>query len=284
MRLFLKNKAALEKLAVIIKTSRPFHWIPLPIVYFLGLKAAGIRPEAIHFLQAFSFSFPLSLIICGVNDVYDYESDLLNKRKRFWQGIVLDKAYHSLVLKASAIAAAFIMMVSLLSFNIYNISVALVSIAVAYAYSMPPIRIKERPPFDSILNSAYFLLPFMLGYSFSGSLDIPFYVLPVSLLLIAGHAYSTVVDYSSDKKAEMRTFAIAFGKRAAAAFSLVLSIIAFFIFSWPPFLYISIILAILCYLIVLIFPFEKLALLQSYFLLAILAVDFFIATQRYLIA
>ena len=37
---------------------------------------------------------------------------------------------------------------------------------VAWCYSVPPVRLKERPPLDSLANGlGYFLLPFVMGYS-----------------------------------------------------------------------------------------------------------------------
>ena len=45
--------------------------------------------------------------------------------------------------------------------------VATVSLVlVAWLYSVPPMRLKERPPLDSLANGlGYFLLPFAMGYS-----------------------------------------------------------------------------------------------------------------------
>ena len=49
----------------------------------------------------------------------------------------------------------------------WNNFVATVSLLlVAWMYSVPPVRLKERPPLDSLANGlGYFLLPLVMGYS-----------------------------------------------------------------------------------------------------------------------
>ena len=47
-----------------------------------------------------------------------------------------------------------------------NIVATVSLVLVAWLYSVPPVRLKERPPLDSLANGlGYFLLPFAMGYS-----------------------------------------------------------------------------------------------------------------------
>jgi 4-hydroxybenzoate polyprenyltransferase len=94
---------------------------------------------------------------------------------------------------------------------------------VAWMYSVPPLRLKERPPLDSLANGlGYFLLPLVMGYSLGAeprSMPQRYYLLALSVCGV--HALSTAVDYDADKSAGHRTLATVYGRRTAAAFALV---------------------------------------------------------------
>ncbi len=105
--------------------------------------------------------------------------------------------------------------------NIANILSMILLLLVSYAYSAPPLRIKERSPLDSISNLfIYFLLPFILGFSLGKPIsEIPWQTYLISLSVIGGHVFTTIADYTPDKKAGARTFSVLFGKKAAVIFS-----------------------------------------------------------------
>src|SRR4029077_8116576 len=88
----------------------------------------------------------------------------------------------------------------------------------AWLYSVPPLRLKERPPLDSLANGlGYFLLPFTMGYSLNAdprSMPLKFYLL--ALCVCGVHALATAADFDADRAAGHRTMAVAFGRRAAA--------------------------------------------------------------------
>jgi 4-hydroxybenzoate polyprenyltransferase len=84
---------------------------------------------------------------------------------------------------------------------------------------VPPARLKERPPLDSLANGlGYFLLPFIMGYSLGAdprTMPLRYYLLALSVCGV--HALATAADYEADRAAGHRTLAVAFGRRAAAA-------------------------------------------------------------------
>ena len=94
-------------------------------------------------------------------------------------------------------------------------------VLVAWLYSVPPVRLKERPPLDSLANGlGYFLLPFAMGYSLGAdprTMPLRYYLL--ALCVCGVHALATAADYEADRAAGHRTFAVAFGRRVAAAFA-----------------------------------------------------------------
>ena len=78
---------------------------------------------------------------------------------------------------------------------------------VAWAYSVPPVRLKERPPLDSLANGlGFFLLPFVMGYSLGAdpaAMPLKYYLLALSVCGI--HALATAADYDADLAAGHRT-------------------------------------------------------------------------------
>ena len=107
--------------------------------------------------------------------------------------------------------------------NGYNVAATVGLLFVAWAYSVPPVRLKERPPLDSLSNGlGFFLLPFVMGYSLGAdplTMPLKYYLLALSVCGI--HALATAADYEADQAAGHCTLAVACGRRAAAAFAFV---------------------------------------------------------------
>jgi 4-hydroxybenzoate polyprenyltransferase len=77
----------MNKFLLLIKVSRPLSWAVFPLVFLLGLIVSGnisgsitITPLAI--LQILLLSFPYCTFLYGINDVYDFEADQINPKKR----------------------------------------------------------------------------------------------------------------------------------------------------------------------------------------------------------
>jgi len=68
-----------------------------------------------------------------------------------------------------------------------------------------------------------FLAPFALGFSFvDNAWSLPLQAYYFCLCVMGFHAFSTVMDYEIDKGVGDRTFAVAYGKRAATLFAAVI--------------------------------------------------------------
>lgn len=210
-----------EKLKKAFWVSRPLFWIGPVAAYKAGLWAAGIETGLFEWLELLLLSFPLSLFIYGINDIYDRESDSRNPRKKFWiwGEQVKDEDVPWLKRWCYAAAAA-VFAVALSSANPLHIAFAVAGLAVAYFYSAPPLRLKERPVLDSLSAAGYGLFAFGLAYSLSGSADfMDWRFLLLCLSLSAIHAITTIMDMDEDRKLGVKTFAAAYGGRAAALFA-----------------------------------------------------------------
>ena len=90
----------MKNFLVLLKTSRPIGWIIAPLVFLVGLSYSGADLSFLPILQMLLLSFPYCLFVYGINDVYDYESDKLNPRKKFIEGVKLKPIHHPLIKKA----------------------------------------------------------------------------------------------------------------------------------------------------------------------------------------
>lgn len=207
------------KTLFLIQVSRPIIWPVLPLVYGLGLHAAHAPLGAAAITQMLLLIFPINLLGCGLNDIYDYESDRRSTRRRAVWGAVVDDENRSLVFRAAVAMALLIALGACLARNTANVIATIMLIATAWLYSVPPARLKERPPLDSLANGlGYFLLPFVMGYSLNAdprTMPPKYYLL--ALCVCGVHALATAADYDADRAAGHRTLAVSFGRRTAAA-------------------------------------------------------------------
>jgi len=227
----------LFSILLLIAVSRPAGWLSFPALFLMGsVSSGGTTITPLFISQILLLSFPFCIFVYGINDIYDYESDKINPRKGLFEGIVLQPEYHSFVKHVAFFSISLLFFTSLLTLNIFNILVVALLVPLGYFYNAPPVRLKERPPLDSIINGiGYFFAPFFLGFSFSSSFFLNagkgiFWigVCLITVVVMGFHSYSTIMDYSVDKKAGMKTFATVFGKRSAAFFALLVSTLALF--------------------------------------------------------
>src|SRR5699024_696261 len=98
------------------------------------------------------FLVPYNLLMYGVNDVFDHESDLRNPRKGGVEGIVLDRRWHRVTLWAAGLATAPFALALLALGSLVSGVVLLVVLAAVVGYSAPGLRLKERPLLDSLTS------------------------------------------------------------------------------------------------------------------------------------
>lgn len=86
----------------LIKVSRPRFWIYVFGPYLLGLAAGATSGS--HLLSvsviayAAYFLFPANLLIYGVNDIFDFDTDKLNPKKQEYETLVRPEERRGLTL------------------------------------------------------------------------------------------------------------------------------------------------------------------------------------------
>ena len=198
-----------------IKLSRPAHWPILPLIFLLGLTdARGIFNWEI-WLQLGALSFPLELCLNSLNDIYDQETDTLNKRKNsFWLGSPLKNKDVVKALIGTIIGFLTVLIASALSGRLENFIWTLTGLFFGLIYSLPPIRLKERPLYSLLVYGFGFLSAYFMGFTmFYPTLQAGIKPWVLSLLIIAIGSLAFLADYAADLQAKQTTIATKYGQK-----------------------------------------------------------------------
>jgi len=212
-----------QTLAKLAKVSRPISWINTAFPFAATYLVLGGGVDALFIIGTLFFLIPYNLLMYGINDVYDYESDIRNPRKNSIEGAAEAKSFHPTILKAAyGLAIPFVVALLLLS----SWQASLVLIAVVFfvvAYSLKGFRFKEIPILDSITSSFHFVGPMVYAIALLGFEPSAWpYALAVFLWGLASHAFGAVQDVIPDRKGGLKSIATIIGARSTVYFSALL--------------------------------------------------------------
>ena len=201
----------------LIKISRPRFWVYITGPFLIGVVAASpVQSWPLIILLGAYFTFPANLLIYGINDIFDYETDKHNPKKIAYETLVKPKEQKQLWLWIAITNAPFLLLLPLLGNNGRWAIAGFLFFGVFY--SMPPIRAKVRPLMDSIFNVLY-IFPAIVGYAVvSKTLPSLYLCLAAAFWCMAMHAYSAVPDTEADRKAKISTIATKLGKAGTLLF------------------------------------------------------------------
>ena len=171
--------------------SRPLSWIntayPFAAVYLLTTGEVDLALV----IGTIFFLVPYNLAMYGVNDVFDYESDLANPRKGGAEGAKLPPRLHRATLVSAAVLAApfVVALVIVGGQRPMSWAVLAVSLFAALAYSVRGLRFKEIPVLDSITSSTHFVTPALYALALAGTTITPAIVLTMVAFSL-GHGQS----------------------------------------------------------------------------------------------
>lgn len=204
--------------------SRPISWIntayPFAMAYWLGSKQLDLT----FFVGTVFFLIPYNLLMYGINDVFDYESDLRNPRKGGIEGSVLHPNWHRPTLLVS-----FLLPIPFLAYLLWAGTLAsgfwlALFVFTVIAYSAKGMRFKEKPLLDSITSASHFVGPMIVGLAMAGvSLLSPDALLVIGAFTLwgmASHAFGAVQDIAADREGKIASIATAFGARGTSRFAL----------------------------------------------------------------
>jgi 4-hydroxybenzoate polyprenyltransferase len=214
----------------LIQSSRPISWINTAFPFAATYVFFTDRIDLTLVIGTLFFLIPYNLLMYGINDVFDYESDLRNPRKGGIEGALLDKSLHKLTIWVSAL--------SCLPFVVYLVWVGnpWASLALAFAlftvlaYSVKGLRFKEKPFLDSITSASHFVNPMIFAALLVGE-NLAQPVLWQALIAftfwgMASHAFGAVQDVRADREGGIASIATVIGARATTRFAFLLYLAA----------------------------------------------------------
>ncbi|MBL0887097.1 prenyltransferase [Myceligenerans indicum] len=211
-------------IADLLRVSRPLSWIntayPFMAAYLLAARTVDV-PMVVGTLF---FLVPYNLALYGVNDVFDYASDLGNPRKGGVEGALLPRRRHRLVLVASLVACLPFLAALVALGPPASWVVLAVSLFALVAYSAPPLRWKEVPFADSLTSSVHFVSPAVYGLALAQAAPDrgTFAALGAFLLWgMASHAFGAVQDIVPDRAGGISSVATTLGAARTVRFALV---------------------------------------------------------------
>lgn len=195
----------------IFKISRPRFWIYILGPFLIGALFSYDTMPGILALFLLYFTFAANLLIYGVNDIFDYETDKLNAKKQGYESEVAPDHRKKLWIMITLTNIPFF-------FALFFVPTRSIIFFCAFLffscfYSAPPIRAKAIPIIDSIFNILY-ILPGFFAWSLAGQTDIPLLLLFAGWLwCMAMHAYSAIPDIKADTQANIATTATILGAK-----------------------------------------------------------------------
>lgn len=182
---------------------------------------------------------PYNLAMYGINDVFDYESDLRNPRKGGVEGVVLERRWHRPVLVAAAVTNLPFLVYLVGVGNPLSTAVLVVSAFAVVAYSAARLRFKERPVLDSATSATHFVSPAVFALALAGAEPTrPVVASMVAFFLwgMASQAFGAVQDIVADRTGGIASVATWLGARRtvrAAMTGYVLAGIIMLLAGWP---------------------------------------------------
>jgi 4-hydroxybenzoate polyprenyltransferase len=211
---------ALQKLFWV---SRPISWPNTAYPFGAAYLVTGGSLDALFWVGVVFFLFPYNLLMYGVNDVFDYESDIKNPRKGGIEGMKEQRAFHPVILRASVMVSVPFVLWLLWQGNPLSNIVFTALLFFVVAYSAPYLRFKERPVLDSITSSLHFVGPMIYALSLTHySATAWWYVAAFFLWGMASHAFGAVQDIVPDRAGNIASIATVFGARRTVRFAMVL--------------------------------------------------------------
>lgn len=215
----------MDTIRIVFSSSRPISWVNTAFPFGLAYLLGGGHLDWLFWVGVVFFLIPYNIAMYGINDVFDYESDIRNPRKGGVEGAVVPKKYHPTLLWASAITTIPFLVVLYAAGTWMSALWLTISVFAVIAYSAAVLRFKERPLLDAITSSTHFTSPALVGATITGA-DIPgaMWIALGSFFLwgMASQILGAVQDVRADREAGLASIATAMGARGATRLATVL--------------------------------------------------------------
>lgn len=226
------------RLRALFWASRPVSWINTAYPFAAAMFLTHREVDALLVLGTFYYLVPYNLALYGINDVFDYQSDLRNPRKGSIEGALLGPEMHRITLGAALVTnVPFLVLFVYLADPLALLAIAISTFALL-AYSVPKLRFKERPVLDSLTSSTHFVSPAIVGFALAGAHLTAAQGLILGAFFLwgmAAHAFGAVQDVMPDRAAGLGSIATVFGAKATVRIALAFWTIAGILMLFTPF-------------------------------------------------
>jgi 4-hydroxybenzoate polyprenyltransferase len=210
-----------DDLRHLLKISRPRFWMYTAGPYILGTFASAPGYKTFislrFWIYLLVFVIAANVLIYGVNDLADADTDKHNEKKGSYE-VRLEKQQRAVTVIACGIAFG-TLVVSVIGQSMLTAVLMGVFLMLSIGYSVPPLRFKARPLFDSVSNVLYAMPGFITASIWATDSTIPMTVIVASWLwCMAMHTFSAVPDVTADLKAGLATTATWLGVRGALVY------------------------------------------------------------------
>jgi len=189
-----------------IFAARPMLHLPIWTIYLLSLWLLGridLTPRDFLIVAALSLNAAAAYYI---NQIYDYQSDLINEKLGFLQKGLLDK--NQLIAVAVILWSISVIISFWVNWGAGVINIMLIILGLLY--SLPPARLKDRPIWGLAANSIGIgvLIPMAAAFitgKFSGHTILP--CLYFFLTVASAHLMTVIPDRQGDIRTGKKTLA-----------------------------------------------------------------------------
>ncbi len=198
-----------------LKISRPGLWFPTIWIYLVPFTfETAFWESAIFWVGLVFVTFPLNYLVYGLNDYNDVAADSMNDRK----GNFLFGAKASVAtLKRVPLWITLVNLPFIIYFIYYSgfqmFVVLFFMVAVNIIYNFKPLRIKERPPFEILIQVGY-VVTALFSLLLNKLPMLPWLTMVyLSLFAFQAHIAGEIMDIEPDKKAGKKTTATIIGRK-----------------------------------------------------------------------
>ncbi len=218
-----------------LKISRPGLWFPTIWIYLVPFgNQEGFWKSFPFWLGLLFVSFPLNYLVYGLNDYNDEEADAVNKRKgNFLFGAKASREYlDGLLKKITIVILPFMVIFTYLS-GLRMLLLLVFMIGVNVLYNFKPFRIKERPPFEILIQVGYVMTAFF-ATELNGLESLSWQTLTyLSLFAFQAHIAGEIMDIEPDLVAKKRTTATLLKRKKSKLLMLLLLLLeSFLVWYW----------------------------------------------------
>ncbi|GAA1765585.1 UbiA family prenyltransferase [Kocuria aegyptia] len=199
----------------IVHISRPVLWVNTLGPGVVGMWLAGSlwQWEALPLLLW--LSLPFNLLIYGVNDIFDQDTDALNPRKGSLEGALIESSEVRTIWTSVLVTNVPFVVWFAVALPPAALGWIALYVLVFVFYSAPPLRFKARAYLDSLSNAAY-ALPLVFVAIALGSAPVWPAALGLMAWSVAKHAFDAVQDIEEDRAVAITTTAVRLGPRGTA--------------------------------------------------------------------